>query len=169
MATRIHPKNVHEKSPKNVHEMSPKKTTSRGQKCPRNITKCVHKMSPLLSTRCHLLCPRDVCHPSLLHTYMFKRKSDSKVQSLSLCYVLPLQLSSRPCLKATSCILISKVRNSSQQLQKILSAVSANNNWVPYERHYNPLLIRNRSWILTIHMARILIKKAPWKNVLYIM
>ena len=63
MATRIHPKNVHEKSPKNVHEMSPKKRTSRGQKCPRNVTKSVHEMSPLLSTRCHLLCPRDVCHP----------------------------------------------------------------------------------------------------------
>ena len=59
MATRIHPKNVHEKSPKNVHEMSPKKRTSRG----RNVTKSVHEMSPLLSTRCHLLCPRDVCHP----------------------------------------------------------------------------------------------------------
>ena len=65
MATRIHPKNVHEKSPKNVHEMSPKKRTSRGQKCPRNVTKSVHEMSPLLSTRCHLLCPRDVCHPFL--------------------------------------------------------------------------------------------------------
>ena len=63
MATRIHPKNVHEKSPKNVHEMSPKKRTSRGQKCPRNVTKSVHEMSPFLSTRCHLLCPRDVCHP----------------------------------------------------------------------------------------------------------
>ena len=48
MATRIHPKNVHEKSPKNVHEMSPKS---------------VHEMSPLMSTRCHLLCPRNVCHP----------------------------------------------------------------------------------------------------------
>ena len=52
MATRIHPKNVHEKSPKNVHEMSPKKRTSHGQKCPRNVTKSVHEMSPLLSTRC---------------------------------------------------------------------------------------------------------------------
>ena len=62
MATRIHPKNVHEKSPKNVHEMSSKKRTSRGQKCPRNVTKSVHDMSPLLSMRCHLLCPQDVCH-----------------------------------------------------------------------------------------------------------
>ena len=52
MATRIHPKNVYEKSPKNVHEMSPKKRTSRGQKCPRNVTKCVHEMSPIMSTRC---------------------------------------------------------------------------------------------------------------------
>ena len=31
--------------------------------------------------------------------------------------------------------------------------------WIPYARHYNPLLIRNRSWILTIHKARILRKK----------
>ena len=30
---------------------------------------------------------------------------------------------------------------------------------IPYARHYNPLLIRNRSWILTIHKARILRKK----------
>ena len=30
---------------------------------------------------------------------------------------------------------------------------------LPYARHYNPLLIRNRSWILTIHKARILRKK----------
>ena len=52
MATRIHPKNVHEKSPKNVHEMSPKKRTSRGQKCPQNVTKSVHEMSPIMSTRC---------------------------------------------------------------------------------------------------------------------
>ena len=32
-------------------------------------------------------------------------------------------------------------------------------NQIPYARHYNPLLIRNRSWILTIHKARILRKK----------
>ena len=25
---------------------------------------------------------------------------------------------------------------------------------IPYARHYNPLLIRNRSWILTIHKAK---------------
>ena len=25
---------------------------------------------------------------------------------------------------------------------------------LPYARHYNPLLIRNRSWILTIHKAK---------------
>ena len=48
MSTRIHPKNVHEKSPK---------------KCPRDVTKSVHEKSPLLSSRSHLLCPRDVCHP----------------------------------------------------------------------------------------------------------
>ena len=71
MATRIHPKNVHEKSPKNVHEMSPKKRTFRGQKCPQNVTKSVHEMSPLFSTRCHLLCPRDVCHPKIgIQTYI---------------------------------------------------------------------------------------------------
>ena len=32
---------------------------------------------------------------------------------------------------------------------------------LPYARHHNPLLIRNRSWILTIHKDRIL-----WKNLL---
>ena len=26
--------------------------------------------------------------------------------------------------------------------------------YIPYTRHYNPLLIRNRSWILTIHKAK---------------
>ena len=30
---------------------------------------------------------------------------------------------------------------------------------IPYARHYNPLLIRNRSWILTVHKVRILRKK----------
>ena len=39
------------------------------------------------------------------------------------------------------------------------------NNYIPYARQYNPLLISNRSWILTIHKARIFKKKAPWKNV----
>ena len=37
---------------------------------------------------------------------------------------------------------------------------------LPYARHYNPLLIRNRSWILTIHKARILRKKALEKTFL---
>ena len=32
---------------------------------------------------------------------------------------------------------------------------------LPYTRHHNPLLIRNRSWILTIHKDRIF-----WKNLL---
>ena len=32
---------------------------------------------------------------------------------------------------------------------------------IPYARHHNPLLIRNRSWILTIHKALIF-----WKNLL---
>ena len=31
--------------------------------------------------------------------------------------------------------------------------------YIPYARHYNPLLIRNRSWIVTIHKARILKNK----------
>ena len=38
-------------------------------------------------------------------------------------------------------------------------------NQIPYARHYKPLLIRNRSWILTIHKARILRKKGPWKTI----
>ena len=33
--------------------------------------------------------------------------------------------------------------------------------WIPFARHYNPLLIRNRSRILTIHKDRIF-----WKNLL---
>ena len=36
-------------------------------------------------------------------------------------------------------------------------------NDIPYARHHNPLLIRNCSWILTIHKDRIL-----WKNLLEI-
>ena len=38
--------------------------------------------------------------------------------------------------------------------------------YIPYARHYNPLLIRNRSWILTIHNARILRKKPLEKTFL---
>ena len=66
MSTRIHPKNVHEKSPK--------KTTFRGQKCPREVTKKVSTRNhPLamstrsrpfwkkVSTRYH--CPRNVSIP----------------------------------------------------------------------------------------------------------
>ena len=37
---------------------------------------------------------------------------------------------------------------------------------IPYARHYNPLLIRNRSWILTIHKAWILRKKPLEKTFL---
>ena len=37
---------------------------------------------------------------------------------------------------------------------------------IPYARHYNPLLIRNRSWILTILKARILRIKALEKTFL---
>jgi hypothetical protein len=37
---------------------------------------------------------------------------------------------------------------------------------LPYARHHNPLLIRNRSWILTIHKARILRKKTLKKHFL---
>ena len=36
---------------------------------------------------------------------------------------------------------------------------------IPYARHYNPLLIRNRSRILTIHKTRILRKKPLEKNI----
>ena len=32
-------------------------------------------------------------------------------------------------------------------------------SYLPYARHYNPLLIWNRSWLLTIHKVRILQKK----------
>jgi len=39
-------------------------------------------------------------------------------------------------------------------------------NKIPYARHHNPLLIRNRSWILTIHKARILRKKPLEKTFL---
>ena len=38
--------------------------------------------------------------------------------------------------------------------------------YVPYVRHYNLLLIRNRSWILTIHKARILRDKPLEKTFL---
>ena len=34
-------------------------------------------------------------------------------------------------------------------------------NYIPYARHHNPLLIRNHSWILTIHKDRIF-----WKTLL---
>ena len=44
MSTRIHPKNV--------HENSPQKRTSRGQKCPREVTPFVHEKTPIMSTRC---------------------------------------------------------------------------------------------------------------------
>ena len=40
------------------------------------------------------------------------------------------------------------------------------NSYIPYARHHNPLLIRNRSWILTIHKARILRKKLLEKTFL---
>jgi hypothetical protein len=60
MSTRIHPKNVHEKSPKTC----PRKVTQKEdfswtllstrchQKCPREVTPFVHKKSPIMSTRC---------------------------------------------------------------------------------------------------------------------
>ena len=37
---------------------------------------------------------------------------------------------------------------------------------IPYARHHNPRLIRNHSWILTIHKARILRKKLLEKTFL---
>ena len=57
--------------PKNVHENSPKKRTSRGQKCPRKVTKGVHKNSPFLSTEIRPLCPREVCHPFITTRLLF--------------------------------------------------------------------------------------------------
>ena len=36
---------------------------------------------------------------------------------------------------------------------------------LPYARHHNPLLSRDRSWILTIHKDRVFWKTSPWKNV----
>ena len=39
-------------------------------------------------------------------------------------------------------------------------------NRLPYAPHYNPLLIWNRSWILTIHKVRILQKKLLKKTFL---
>ena len=45
MATRIHPKNVQEKSPKNVHEMLPKVSTRCHLFCQRDVTYYVHEMS----------------------------------------------------------------------------------------------------------------------------
>ena len=41
-----------------------------------------------------------------------------------------------------------------------------NKKHVPYERHHNPLLIINRSWILTVHKVRILWKKLLKKTFL---
>ena len=35
---------------------------------------------------------------------------------------------------------------------------------IPYTGHHNPLLIRNRSWKLTIHKPRLFWKKLPWKQ-----
>ena len=49
---------------------------------------------------------------------------------------------------------------------KVLSLMLFQLFWIPYARHYNPLLIRNRSWILTIHKARILRKKPLEKTFL---
>ena len=39
-------------------------------------------------------------------------------------------------------------------------------SYLPYPRHHNPLLIRNRSWILTIHKGRIFRKKILEKKFL---
>ena len=41
----------------------------------------------------------------------------------------------------------------------LISVTSVMEFCIPYARHYNPLLIWNRSWILTIHKIRILRKK----------
>ena len=44
--------------------------------------------------------------------------------------------------------------------------ISVHQSYILYTRHYNPLLIRNRSRILTIHKARILRKKPLEKTFL---
>ena len=53
-------------------------------------------------------------------------------------------------------------------LNLVLTEITQNGRKYTYRTqswpYNNPLLIRNRSWILTIHKTRIL-KKAPWKNV----
>ena len=41
--------------------------------------------------------------------------------------------------------------------------------YVLYARHHNPLLIINRSWILTVWKARIFLEKSPLKNVFYLL
>ena len=45
--------------------------------------------------------------------------------------------------------------------------MSLSKTYVPYTRHYNPLLIRNRSLIQTIHESRILRKKPLEKMFFY--
>ena len=53
-------------------------------------------------------------------------------------------------------------------LSSTATTISSGTNLVlniQYAHHHNPLLIRNHFWILTIHKAKILRKKAPWKNV----
>ena len=47
-----------------------------------------------------------------------------------------------------------------------IKKISAPKLVLPYARHYNPLLIWNRSWILTIHKVRILQKKLLKKTFL---
>ena len=39
-------------------------------------------------------------------------------------------------------------------------------SYIPYTRHYNPLLIRNPSWLLTIHKGRLFWKKLLEKTFL---
>ena len=39
-------------------------------------------------------------------------------------------------------------------LRHFIICLERNFNYLPYMHHHNPLLIRNRSWILTIHKAK---------------
>jgi hypothetical protein len=54
-----------------------------------------------------------------------------------------------------------------EQTKKFVTQCPDLQTWLFYilfVRHYNPLLIRNRSRILTIHKDRIFWKKPPWKQ-----
>ena len=58
------------------------------------------------------------------------------------------------------------VQHDATKLYKLSTAYLLRNFVIPYARHHNPQLIRNRSWILTIHKTRILRKKPLEKTFL---